>query len=814
MLRLWLSIVLGGAVWAAEVRVTGKVVDDNQVAVAGARVWIDDRSVLSDPTGAFLFTLPGPGDYRIHAQCEGFFLLRDRPVHLDPGDNLVTLVLNHQREVIESIEVTYSPPAVNPEQLAATQQIAATELMGVPYPQTNNLRNALPMIPGVVQDSRGAIHVGGGAADQILWTLDGFNITDPLTGRLDTHISVDGVRTVEVSSSRYSAETGKGSAGAIQIRTAMGDDKWRPAATNFFPGIENRKGLLIGNWTPRITFAGPVVPGRAWLSNASDARYEKNVVEELPAGQDRNTIWRFSNLLRFQVNLTPSHILTASWLTNYWNAPHHGLNVLDPLETTVDRSSRQNLFSLKDQIYLGGGALLELGYAATRGIANESPQGRNTYVFTPEGRSGNFFLESHRRSSRDQWLANVFLPTFHASGSHQLKAGLDLDRVTYYQRADRHPYEFYRSDLTRSRRVGFYGNPELRRRNFEASSYLQDRWKPLPSLLIEAGLRADWDQIVRHPAVSPRLSLSFSPPRLPNTKLAAGFGLFHDAPNLRVLSRHLDQFTLAHYYGPDGLTVRSGPAAGVFLLDDRQLRLPLYRNLSLGLEQLLPGGFLARFEYLRKRGRDGFTFVGVPAAGIPLPPGAAGFDGIYSLRNVRRDLYDSVELTGRKNFRRQSEILASYTRSRALSNAVIDVNIDDPMLVTDNQGRLPWDTPNRLLNWGIFTLSDRNSLAWLFEWRDGYPFHVVDDEGRLQGRNTDRRYPAYVNLNLHFERKISRFGYRWALRGGFNNLTNRLNPSVVNNNASSLRFLQFSGGQHRAFVFRIRWLGKAAEPRP
>jgi hypothetical protein len=815
MVRGWPGLLCGLAAVvapAAEVRIAGKVVDDNQVAVAGARVWIEDNSVLSDPTGAFVLTLERPGEHRINAQREGFFLLRNHPLRLDPGENLVTLVLNHQREVHDSIQVTYSPPAVNPEEIKASHQIVSTEILGIPYPQTNNLRNALPMMPGVVQDSRGNLHIAGGSADQTYWSLDGFNITDPLTGRLETHVNVDGVRTVEVATSRYSAETGKGSAGAVQIRTLMGDDRWRPTGTNFFPGIENRKGLIIGNWTPRATIAGPIRRGRAWISDALDARYEQNVVEELPAGQDRNTIWRASNLLRFQVNLTPSNILTASWLANVWNARNNGLSMLDPIETTSDRSTRQQFVSLKDQLYLGRGALLELGYAALRGWARESPHGSETYIFTPEGRRGNFFLHARRRSSRDQWLANLFLPARDGpGGSHQVQAGLDLNRITYFQRAHRHPYEFYRSTLTRLRRVEFYGNPELSRRNFEASGYFQDRWKPVPYLLVEAGVRADWDQIIRHAAVSPRLSLSLAPPRLANTKFVAGFGLFRDAPNIRVLSRHLDQYTVARYYESDGVTPRLGPAAAVYLLDERLLVLPVYRNFSLGAEQLLPGGFHARFDYLRKRGRDGLTFVGIPSGNRPPPPGATQYEALFLLRNARRDVYDSFEVTVRKSFRRQSQVMASYTRSRALSNAVVDVNIDDPILVTDNEGRLPWDAPNRLINWGLVALSERNSIAWLFEWRDGYPFHVIDDEGRLQGRNTERRFPAYANLNLHWERKVSLLGHRWALRGGFNNITDRLNATVVNNNASSPNFLRFSGGQRRAFVFRMRWLGKVSE---
>ncbi len=798
----------------AEVRVTGKIVDDNQVPVAGARVWIEKRATQSDDSGAFGLVLERAGEHRISAQREGFFLLRERPLTLLEGDNPVTLVLNHQREVFDSVEVSYSPPAVNPEETAATQQLAATQLLGIPFPSTNNLRNAMAALPGLVQDHRGQLHIRGGTSDQTFWTLDGFNITDPLTNRFESRVSLDGIQTVEVDSSRYSAETGKGSAGAVQIRTGMGDDRWRPAATNFVPGVEHHKGLVLANWTPRATVAGPIRRGRVWISNAFEARYDLNVVEELPKGEDRSASWNGSNLLRLQVNLTPGNILTASWLANRWSAPRNGLTSLDPLETTVDRRSRQDFISVKDQLYLGRGLLLEIGWASTRGAAREIPQGREDYIFTPDGRRGNFFLNARRHSGRDQWLANAVLPAFQAGGGHQLKAGVDLDRLTYYQDTDRHAYEFYRWTGTRTRRVDFGGSRELRRKNFEAAGYMVDRWKPWKGLLVEWGARLDWDQIVRAPALSPRVSFSLAVPGLENTKVAGGFGLFHDATNLRVLSRHLDQYALARYYGPDGRSVVRGPALTLFLVDDRNLRSPVYRNWSLGLERMLPLGWHGRFEYLRRRGRDGFAFFNTYRQEAPLAPeelaayGARQVDGMNSLGNLRRDVYDSFEVTARKTFRRQLEVLASYTRSRAFSNAALDPNIDDPLLLGDTEGRMSWDTPNRFVSWGIVTLTEKNAVAYLAEWRDGFPFTVNDDEGRLVGLIGGWRLPAYFSLNLHLERKFQLWRWRWAWRGGFNNLTNRRNATVVNNNASSPRFLESTGGQHRAFVARIRWLGR------
>jgi hypothetical protein len=63
-------------------------------------------------------------------------------------------------------------------------------------------------------------------------------------------------------------------------------------------------------------------------------------------------------------------------------------------------------------------------------------------------------------------------------------------------------------------------------------------------------------------------------------------------------------------------------------------------------------------------------------------------------------------------------------------------------------------------------------------------------------------------LNLQLEKRFHLFGCYWALRGGFDDITGRSNPVVVNADVNSPQFLTFSGYNRRAFTSRIRFLGK------
>ena len=70
------------------------------------------------------------------------------------------------------------------------------------------------------------------------------------------------------------------------------------------------------------------------------------------------------------------------------------------------------------------------------------------------------------------------------------------------------------------------------------------------------------------------------------------------------------------------------------------------------------------------------------------------------------------------------------------------------------------------------------------------------------------RMETYSALNLAVERKFTFRGYRWAARIGMDNVTDRQNPTVVDNNVNSPSFLTFFGTDHRTVAGRIRFLGK------
>src|SRR5206468_3130758 len=104
----------------------------------------------------------------------------------------------------------------------SSEIISGTQLLEVPFPRSHDLKQSMRLLPGVVQDSSGGIHAGGGSEDQTLYLVDGFNIGDPLTGKFDARLGIEAVQSMTVETGRFSAEHGRASAAVMSIDTKTG----------------------------------------------------------------------------------------------------------------------------------------------------------------------------------------------------------------------------------------------------------------------------------------------------------------------------------------------------------------------------------------------------------------------------------------------------------------------------------------------------------------------------------------------------------------------------------------------------------------
>lgn len=783
------------------------VTDVNGLAVPFARITLTQpsRQFLAvgetNYAGRHLFTGLSPGLYQLLVEKEGFYAVRSDDVPVGTIRS-TEVTLNRVREVYQKVNVLASPAAINPQKTSSTRRLNDNEIMNLPFNVPQDIRYALPLIPGIVQDATGQIHVNGSSTRQILDELDGFNITDPASGYFDARVPVVALRSVKVLGSRYPAQFGRASGGLIDLETGMGTDRHHFSGTDLLPSLSTLHGFHISGWTPRGSFSGPIEKGKAWFLLAPEGEYDLTLVNGLPPGADESSRWRFGDLAKTQINLTPSNILTTDFLVNEFRSNHDGLSPFDPLETTTDINESIYHASAIDQSTLSNGMLMEYGIGFSRFHTAQLPLGTATYVITPESTRGNYFQRSEGRSERWQIIGNWIAPTIRKWGRHEFKFGVDLDRITYVQSFNRHAISILRQDGTLSRTVSFPGSPSFQQTNFETSVYAEDHWSLPHRFVFDPGLRLDWNRLVGGARVSPRLAASFTPSSEDDTKIVAGIGIYYDESNLDLYTQPMAGTRIDNFYNQTGTSLVRPPVESVFQIDRQDLKAPWFLNWSVGVEHKLPALVFLRTEFMEKRGHEGWTYEN-PCTG---PNGC--FAGHFFLESAQKDRYDAVIISVRRRFRGGHVIYASYTRSSARSNAVLDFNVENPYFSPQAGGPLPWDTPNRVVSWGILPLIMKFDLAYTLDWRDGFPFSVVNENQELVGSPDRLRYPAFFSLNIALEKRVSLFGFRWQLRGGIDDITDRQNPFAVDNNIDSPTFLTYGSIGGRSFTGQVRLLGR------
>lgn len=807
----------------ADQRLTVMVRDENGVAVQGARVFLRsaDRPAFvrceTDFSGRCTFQRMAAGVYQMRVEKQGFYALTSTPVAIGETSGM-DVKLAHLQEVREVVNVVESPPGIDVTETASTQQLTGMDVLNIPYPSTHDYRNVLNFIPGVVQDDMGQPHVAGSETYQTLTQFDGFNLTQPANGLLLLRVSTDAIRSINVENSRISAEYGKGSGGVLSINTGIGDDHYRFAATNFLPSFQVRQGFAFDKVVPRVTFSGPISKGRIWFFEGFDGEFQNRIIPELKIPPNNDYFWRAGTLTKFQLNLAPGNILTASYLFNRQHDKYLGLSVFAPAASTPSDSERGDFAMVRDQILFSGGQLLDFGFNFDEYSSNITPQGRGSYVNNGQVVGGNYYLTSDTTARRWQGVLNLALAPYHWHGRHDLKVGLDLDRLAYNPIIQRSPISYLRigapppppgvtciqvSPSPCSRYTLFQPGPRAERHNGEISTYIQDRWSPTERLVVEAGLRYDWDEIVADSLVSPRLAGSYLLDRSGNTKLSAGIGVFYDATNMVLVARPYEGRRIDYFFNSQGF-LSSPPLVTSFTVDQGLLREPRFLNWSLALQRKLPLEIYLEAEFVQRHGTHGFVYNA--------PPGFPPLSTNFLLQNTRQDHYDALQISARKNFHQTYSVTMAYTRSKARSNQVFDFNVDNPLFTGQLPGPFPWDAPNRFLTTGIVParvpLLKHVDIEYSGEARTGFPFSVVNSQQQLVEPPGSRRFPTFFSLNLFLEKRFDFHGRHWAVRAGFDDITGRQNPAQVNNNIDSPGFLTFGALDHRAFTARIRFLGR------
>lgn len=774
----------------------GQIVDEDGQPVSRVEVtahWGVNSSAVAYTDDAGKFGIPRITDIHVSLDFSkpGFFRVENRVVALQPGANEATFTMNHETEMRQQVQVASKPTQIDPDTTSHQETLVQHEIVNIPVPSSHNLQSSLVTMPGVLQDSAGNLHVAGARQSQTEILLDGFEINDPASGTFTSRVDIDTVEASTVDTGGYGAQYAHASAAVLSLDTTNGDDKWRFGTTNFFPGVSFKQGVRFGNWFPRLSFSGPIVKKRAWFSEALSLQHDLTFISGLPPGQGFGSQWAGDSLLRGQVMLSPRQIVQTSFLYNRLSSPQMGLGPFTPPSTTTDDESRRYFTSLKDLIWVGS-TLFQIGGAVDTGGGNDTPAGTAPYVVSPSAASGNYFQKLKQQSRRLQLIGSVTSGPLNFFGKHTLSAGWNWDWIDSSQQGSRSAIDFVRADGTLADQATFSGPAEFRLANTQAGGFAQDQWQPVKSVVVSAGVRADWDRLIGQTIAQPRLAVNWVPGKSGRTKVTVAWGEHYQPVNLNIIGQASDQQRTDAFYDSTGTVLVGSPVVSTFVIPRAGFSQPRSYNTDFEWNQETFHNTFIGAAYIAREARDGLAWMPQPS-------------GEFLLQGVRDDRFVSGEAWIHHTFGDRADVMIDYMRSRSKTNTVLDPSLFSLIFGPQQPGPLAWDAPNRLLSRGWTSLPWWNLLfSYFLEYRSGFPFSAINDDQQLVGAANSLRYPAYVSLNIGLEKRFHFHNHEWAIRISSINVTDHANPIAVVNNVQAPNFRTFSGGEGRGLTARLR----------
>jgi hypothetical protein len=804
------ALLLAGSFGAADTAITlrGRVLDENGQPVAGVQVKLEGLgkqriSALTDDAGYFSVPNLAPGEYTVQMEKVDFFVLRGQTIQVSAATSDFTFTLNHIQEVREKVDVVADPNRIEPTETPQSATLTSTEFFYIPVPSSHDYQQSMVALPQIVRDNQAVLHIAGARATQSQYLMDGFEVGDPVSGTLTIPLIVDALRTAEVETGRFGAEFAHPGAAILKFETPEGDDHWRFNATDFIPGLRSEQGVRLGNYYPRITFSGPLVKGKLWFLQSFSFDHTLSIERDIKTGNNTSEQWSGDTFSRLLWRVAPNDSLHFTLLYNNESDTSVGLDSLHPQSTTLDEPSNRVFASIKNQLWWNH-TLFEVGFAEDRTVRDFDPQGNAPYLLFVNGAQGNFFQRSDQASRRHQFFADAIRPGFHWHGLHTISAGTNISLVALNQSSTRGEIQAFNAAQQLVRLTTFTGNANIDVDNTLAGAFVQDNWSLSSRWVAQVGLRGDWDQFVRSTMVQPRAAVNYLPFADGRGKFSIGWGIYNIPLSLSVLGQTQDQQQVDTLYNPATGAVIAGPATSTFTLPAHGLQQPFFDITSAGWQERIWKKTIVSVELLARNGHRELAFE-------TSNPGQIG--STFLLQSTRRDKYRGATIAARHTFEKGAVLFGSYTRSRANTDQALDPVLGALYFAPQQGAPLAWDAPNRALSWGtVPTPFWGIDFAYFLEYRTGYPFSVVNQQQFLIGAPDSRRFPDYASLNISLEKKF-RFGkYLFAIRGTVINLTGRQNPTVVVNNIDAVGvtppFLNFSGGQGRAFTGRLRFLGK------
>ncbi len=303
------------SVWAqtGTSAIGGAVTDQQGKAVPGAKVTLTNvatnatRTVEATNTGAYIFDLIAPGNYRLEVEAKGFsktVVDNVRALIGKPTETNVQLTVGPMSQVVE-VRAGLQDALINTQDASLGNVFDSSQIAQLPL-EGRSLGVLLSLQPGATQEG----YVTGARADQSNVTLDGVDINNaqtgnaalaagtgadgPIIGSLTSDNITDGpvlrlnseaIEEFRVTTANGNANQGRSAGAQINLVTKSGSNSWHGAAFEFYRGklFEANNWFSNASGTPRTSLVrnsfggalgGPILKDKLFFFYSYEGRRE------------------------------------------------------------------------------------------------------------------------------------------------------------------------------------------------------------------------------------------------------------------------------------------------------------------------------------------------------------------------------------------------------------------------------------------------------------------------------------------------------------------------------------------------------------
>ena len=768
----------------------------------------------TDENGNYAFQNLDPGTYTITVEAVGFKKI-EKSAALKASEVTVQDFSLDVETVAETVQVTGVPTVISTESsIAPVSVVTNTQLVTLPT-QQEQVKEVIPVTPGVVRTLDSKLVFKGSDENQSLLIINSTRNTDPVTGSFGITVPTDAVESFAVYKTPYDASLGSFSGGLTTIATKPPNDSFDFNITKLGITVLGKNGQIsgLGGANPAVSFDGPLIAHKLLLSEVFQYQMKKTTVEGLPWPYDISKKQGFNSYSTIQAILSDHHLMTLTVNAFPLRTDHIDISALIPQPASNSLNQSGVTIALSDRYEFSSHDVLSTVAQYTRFDSNAHGYGPDDMLITPEGYGGNYFNTWSRRGKEFQFLSTFELAKKQWLGSHEIRAGVDIDWRSYFGTTESHPIQILRGDNTLSESVIFSSAPAQIPSDGIFAEFFQDHWLVTPHFSVDLGLRVSTETTGWPIGAAPRVGLAYSPGRDEKTVIRAGAGLFYGVLPLLAASwannpaRTISQFDAAGT--PMGLPITYTNAYTAGLNPLLAPTLPSQpgttpRNLTwnAGVVREVRQNLQVDVSYLNSHTTYLFDVQ-------PFTATAPNSESFMALTNTGSSRYEELEVTGVYKFRQADQVKASYIWSKArgdlnnLSNVMIPFAA--PVFRPDVYGILASDIPNRFIAWGILAFPWKITFSPLVDVHTGFPWSPIDVNQQYVGTPNGQRFPTFFSLDLKAYRtfripfwKGKNGKYHHFRLGAYSlNVTNHGNFSTVYNNVTSSNYAKFVGFLYR-----------------